>query len=377
MEVTPRQLNRATLERQLLLKREAVSVVGAARRAFALQAQEPASPYVALWNRVAGFDPGHLDAAFANGTIVKAPLMRITLHAVLAEEYTTFHEAMLENLRAARLNDRRFRGTGLSIDEIDALVPSLVRFANETRDKEEIEALLEDHLGGAPDRHVWWALRTFSPLVHAPTGGPWSYGQRPSYSAAPTAPPRVSAEKATQRLIVRYLEAFGPATTQDVGQFSMLRQSQLRPAFAALEGSLLTYTGVAGETLYDVPSHAAPDAEFPAPPRLLGMWDSVLLAYSDRSRVIPEEYRKIVIRNNGDVLPTLLVDGFVAGVWRHIGNQVEARAFSALHEDVWAELAAEAEGLLELLEGRDENLYGRYDRWWLKLPEGETRMLGA
>ncbi|MET0908546.1 MAG: crosslink repair DNA glycosylase YcaQ family protein, partial [Ilumatobacteraceae bacterium] len=63
--VTARGLNRATLARQLLLHRESSSAADAVRRVVALQAQEPASPYVALWNRVSDFDPADLDSAFA------------------------------------------------------------------------------------------------------------------------------------------------------------------------------------------------------------------------------------------------------------------------------------------------------------------------
>jgi hypothetical protein len=51
MTITARQLNRATLDRQMLLRREPRPVADAVKRLLALQAQEPASPYLALWNR--------------------------------------------------------------------------------------------------------------------------------------------------------------------------------------------------------------------------------------------------------------------------------------------------------------------------------------
>ena len=61
--------------------------------------------------------------------------------------------------------------------------------------------------------------------------------------------------------------------------------------------------------LFDVPDGEIPAARTKAPPRLLGMWDNVLLAYADRTRVLPDAYRPHVIRRNGDVLPTVLDDG--------------------------------------------------------------------
>jgi Winged helix DNA-binding domain len=109
----------------------------------------------------------------------------------------------------------------------------------------------------------------------------------------------------------------------------------------------------------------------------MAMWDSLLLAYADRSRVIPADHRPHVIRRNGDVLPTLLVDGFVCGVWRLDGGNVEALAFRELPDDDWDALAAEARGLLALLVDRDPAVYRRYDRWWATLPDGERRVLPA
>jgi hypothetical protein len=107
----------------------------------------------------------------------------------------------------------------------------------------------------------------------------------------------------------------------------------------------------------------------------MAMWDSVLLAHVDRSRVLPPDYRRLVIRSNGDVLPTLLVDGHVAGVWRAVEGGIEATAFHRLPEDAWEGFADEARGLVALLADRDPLVYRRYDHWWSKLPGGETRLL--
>ena len=146
MQITQRQLNRATLARQSLLTRVKRNATEAVRSAVALQAQEPASPYLALWNRVDGFDPAELDEAFANRTVVKASLMRITLHAVAGEEYTTFHEAMVRNLRASRLNDRRFTSTCFTTADVDRLVPWLLEQLATPRTGPEIEAALAARL---------------------------------------------------------------------------------------------------------------------------------------------------------------------------------------------------------------------------------------
>src|SRR5687767_1028858 len=132
MRLTARALNRATLGRQLLLRRESLGVADALRRVVALQAQEPASPYLALWNRLATFDPAELDAAFANGTLVKSNAVRMTLHAVHADDYQPFREATEPSIRSAILHER-FKVSGLTAADAEALVPELLAFAAQPR----------------------------------------------------------------------------------------------------------------------------------------------------------------------------------------------------------------------------------------------------
>lgn len=375
MRLTLRQLNRSTLVRQMLVERAPVGAVEGVRRAVALQAQEPASPFIALWNRVEGFDPDELERAFARHQVVKASLMRITLHAVAADEYPTFHSAMTSTLRASRLNDRRFAATGLSVEEADRLASRVVEYASEPRTGVEIEAMLAERLGDQPDRGLWWAIKTFSPLVHVPAGGPWGFGPRNVYLAAPERDRRDVFES-VQRLIWRYLEGFGPASLQDIGQFAMLRQSTLRPALESIEDELIVFEGPGGKPLYDVPAGPVPDGDLPVPPRLMAMWDSVLLAYADRSRMIPERFRPFVIRRNGDVLPTVLVDGYVSGVWRPADGGVEVAAFQEIHPETWRLLEIEARAMVEFLAERDPNVYSRHLRWWNDLPAADVRRLG-
>ncbi|MBA3339731.1 MAG: winged helix DNA-binding domain-containing protein [Geodermatophilaceae bacterium] len=376
MSLTARQLNRATLERQLLLHRESIGVVDAAHRIVALQAQEAASPYLAMWNRLARFDPIELDAAFTDHSLVKASLMRITLHAVHAEDYPAFHNAMVSSLRASRLYDRRYKSTGLTVADADAFLPHLLAFAAQPRTKTEFEALIETRLG-LPQPRMWWAQRTFAPLMHCVSGGPWSFGPRPAYVAARPEPLQDDRDESIQWLALRYLQAFGPATAHDFAQFTLLTRAVARQAMKALTvvGTVHKLEGPDGIELFDVPGACLPDEDTPAPPRLMAMWDLVLLAHADRSRVIPPDYRKLVTRVNGDVLPTLLVDGYVAGVWRPVGAGIEATAFHRLSEQAWDGLAAEARALVAFLADRDPTVYRRYSHWWAKLPSAEVRVL--
>jgi hypothetical protein len=380
--ITARELNRATLARQLLLDRSSLSVADAVRRMVALQAQLPASPYVALWNRLAGFDPAELDAAFAGRQVVRAQLMRITMHAVHAEDHQAFREAMDPTLRASRLGDPRFTSSGLTLAEADVLIGGLLDFAGQPRANAECEAWLADRLGAPMPALAWRMLRQYAPLWHAATGGPWSFGDR-AYVAARPRPVLADADVsglALQTLVRRYLEGFGPASIADMAQFATVQRARAKAAVQALGGSLQQWEGPGGTVLYDVPGAPLPAGDTPAPPRLMAMWDSILMAYTDRSRVTPPGYRKLVCRMNGDVLPTLLVDGYVAGVWRAVQAGIEATAFHPLTGSAWEGLAAEAQALVPFLAGRDPEVYRRYHHWWDKLrdatlPDAETRLL--
>jgi hypothetical protein len=331
-----------------------------------------------LWNRLRAFDPAELHAAFVDRWVVKATLMRITLHAVHVDDYAVFRAAMMPTLRAAGLNDR-FTAGGLTVDDADAMVPDLVRFLRRPRTNAEIDAWLRERLGDGDHRGVWRGMRAIAPLVHATGSTPWSFGDRPTYVAAGSialddaGPP----DRALGVLVRRYLEGFGPATIADVARFATVQRARVKAAVAMLGDELERLEGPRGTVLFDVPGAPRAYEDVVAPPRLLPMWDSVLLAYDDRSRVVPEAYRNVVARNNGDVLPTLLVDGSVAGVWRTVEGGVEVTAFRRLRAHIWDAIAVEAAGVVGLVAERDPRVYRRYDRWWSRIEGAQVRVLAG
>lgn len=366
MTFSARQLALATLDRQLLLERHRSDVAEAVRRVCAVQAQSPASPYLALWNRVRDFAPEDLDAAFAERRVVKASLMRITLHAVHAEDYGAFHAAMASSLRASRVYDRRFGATGLAAADADALLPDLAAYLARPRTGAEVEADVTGRFGEHAHR-VWWALRTYAPMHHVPTGGPWSFTAPHSYHRAHRAPaPPHEPDAGVQRLLLSYLRAFGPATAQDFARFTLLTRPLIARAVEGLGDGLARVGGTGRAVLLDVPGGTVPAEDTPAPPRLLPMWDSALLAHAVPGRFLPEEFRPLAVRRNGDVLPCLLVDGRVAGVWRATGKGLELTAFRRLEKSAWRGLTEEAERLSAFLAERDPEVYGRYAHWWDK-----------
>jgi hypothetical protein len=366
--LTAEALNRATLARQLLLEpARGLDVVDAVERLGALQAQEPASPFVALWTRLADFDAATLRSAFAHHRVVKGTLMRVTVHAVSMRDYRHFLPAVLPMLRTVR----RWRIDGLERPPIEPAAEALLRFAAEPRTGVE----LRDEAGrltAAPGEEAWWRIRRNVPFLHVPSDASWSFGPRPRLIDARRVldgRPFAAEDEGTVQLARRYLAAFGPASVPDMASWSGLTVTRLRSAVATLDaaGALTRLQDDAGRELLDLHDAPRPDPAIPAPPRFLPMWDSLLLAHADRTRVLPAECRPIVIAKNGDVLPTFLVDGRVAGLWwpeRDGGGppRIVLEPFGRLTSEDLRALESEGERLAAFLEPNEPGAFGRYRR---------------
>jgi hypothetical protein len=161
-------------------------------------------------------------------------------------------------------------------------------------------------------------------LVHVPPSGLWRSHDKPRYVAARTwlAPfrtPTVEAATATATAtgIERYLGAYGPASIEDIGKWlGQPRLSRIKAALEILGDRIGQVTDEAGRALVDLDGAPAPAADQDAPPRFLSRWDSVLIGYADRARILPDAYASSVAKANADFLPTFLVDGFVVGCGR-------------------------------------------------------------
>lgn len=374
-ELTDRALNRATLARQLLLERLPLTPAEGTRRVLALQTQEPASAYLALAARLAGFDPAALDAAYAAGDLARGTHMRQTLHTVHVADYPAVHGAMHRRLHGGRLGDPRFQATGLKAKDVLDVLPELLDYLAEPRSKDEVDDWLGARLGTRHER-TWWALRTFAPVWHVPNGGAWAFGRGHGFRASPV--PRLEPwEEAAGLMLRRYLEAFGPATLADFARFTLLTREMVREAVAAAGDGLVRYRGPGGAELLDVPGAPLPGEDVPAPARLLPMWDSLHLAHEAPGRALSAAHRPAVVKRNGDVLPTLLLDGHVAGVWRPVAGGVEVTTFRRLTRAEWDEVAAEAAGVAALLAARDPRVYARQGNWFREIDGVEVRTLPA
>ena len=314
--LTLRELNRALLERQLLLRRRKLGTVEAIERLAGLQAQWPKSPYIALWSRLQGFKRDDLTRALDEREVVKATLMRVTLHVVSSDDYLQFAAA----LRGPMLQWLAARAQKAA-PEFD-----LVAFARQTlraagKGPHRRRDLVPDATGDkVPAGMRWHALNVHGHLLHAPPSAYWKVSSESGpYVAAKGWLGREPGDEHSGRvhLVRRYLLAFGPATGADLASWSGLSRVRLDDALGELEPELRHFRDEKGRALLDLRRAPLPDPETPAPVRFLPRWDASLLGYSppERERILPETLRRRVIRANGDVLQSVLVDGFVSALW--------------------------------------------------------------
>jgi hypothetical protein len=317
-QLTLRELNRALLARQLLLKRTKIGVVDAVERLACLQGQWAPAPYVALWTRVAGFGRDQLTRAIDRGDILKATLMRGTLHLVSAREYPAYALATLEG----RYGAWRPPG-GPAMADLDVLHSSVMKFAAKTpRSREELQGHIAQHLppSAAKDERLrnWflYAAVATSGLIWEPASARFEHRTQ-SRHIAPLAKLRKApkAEAAYDLVVRRHLGAFGPATVADVATWSSVRVPHIRAALGRIKG-LRRFTDDRGRELFDLPRAPRPPAETVAPARFLARFDAAILGHvsSERARILPDAYKKAVIFS-AEVWTTFAVDGFVAGRW--------------------------------------------------------------
>ena len=332
--LTLRELNRTLLLRQRLLRRERIGPARAVERLAALQAQWVPSPYVALWSRLEGFRREQLTRALRREQVVKAALMRGTLHLVSARDYPLYVTALRKEV--APWSNGRARPTRELVAEVRAHV------RREPRTARELVAFLEERRGQAGEvenlRDLAW-LRHLIPLQPLPDTAEWGFTRGVRFRAAAVGRPPLA--DALAQLVRRYLAAFGPATRADVASWSGQVLRTLDPAFRSLQ--LRRFVDEDGRELVDVPRAPLAEGDEPAPVRFLSRWDELLIAHADRRRVLPEEHavRKLVLGG----APTMLVDGFVAGTWKVDGGRVVVEPFAPLPRGIRGDVAEEAERL--------------------------------
>jgi hypothetical protein len=307
-----RALGRALLARQLLLERRDCSVEQVLTRVGGLQAQEPRPPFLALWNRIAGFANQDLITAALRRSAVRATLHRGTIHLLDSTDYPVWRTALSGELAALP------RGLGPAARAVD--VPAVRAAAQQLFQGRrlrfgELRPLLAERFPDVDPHILGVYARMTVPLVLPPTDNVWGWAADPAFARADDwiAMPDIDPAVARDQLVLAHLAAFGPARAADVAAWSGMRSVQV--VLDRLAAQLVRFSDESGRVLYDLPDAPRPTEEVPAPPRLLGDWDTVLLGHAEHSRVVDAEVRRRLMTSNGRLRPCLMVDGRVVGGW--------------------------------------------------------------
>jgi len=364
VQLSDRALNRALLARQGLLRRFDAPLVDVVETIGAMQGQAWAALPVGLWTRLASFAPADLYRALERGELRWGIGIRGTLHLVSAREHPAYAAVATEPTGSWH---RAIEATRPEMDELRAALLSFA--ARRARTSDEIsdfaEAWIAEHPGAIDPREVeaqrsvkWRPIYRWSALTRVPRDGAWGSKAPIDHLAAAVPQDRRQApvrEQALAQVTRCHLRAFGPAAAEDVAGWTGARTPAIRDLLERIEG-LARFEDQHGRALYDLPDASRPDPETPAPPRLLGAFDSTLLAYAvkRRERILPDGLRDVVYQQaNLQIRPTFLLDGLVAGTWSIEVRRREAsltlRPAGALAGRDLATLNEEANGLLRTL----------------------------
>ena len=318
--LTQRELNRALLARQLLLERGRMSLPKALERIGGIQAQYAPSMYIGLWSRLEGLERDAVTRALERRTGVQGTMMRATIHFVSRSDYWP----MTAGIRASRLAWWERVHPKADPREMRAAARKLRWFL---RDGPRRRKEIEEHLG----RDKALGVGAYVDLVRVPPSGTWEQRRADLYGLAEdwVGPDESGEQEGLDLLVRRYLGAFGPAYKTDVADFAGVPVAKIGKTLERLR--LRRFRDEQGKELLDLPRAPLPDADTPAPPRFLPVWDATLLVHARRTQILPEEHRaKVFDVKTPHSVNTFLLDGQVAGTWRYERGEIRLEPFDPI-----------------------------------------------
>jgi hypothetical protein len=306
--LTRRALNRTTVARQALLERAAVPALDMVGHLVAVQAQEPDAPYLGLWTRLEGFRHHELIGLLEDRRVVRSSVLRATQHLVTAADYLWLRPLVQPVLERVQRGTLGRRNAGVDPAELASATRDLL--AGRTLTRPQLRDLLAERWPDRDAQALAWAAQALVPVVHPPPAGTWRRrGATPFTLAEEWLGRPLATAPSPEVLLRRYLAAFGPASVADAQAWSGL--TRLGEVAERLRGELRSFRDEAGRELLDLADAPLVDPDVPAPVRFLPEFDNLLLGHADRTRVLGDEHRGLVVAGQSAVL----VDGFVRAVW--------------------------------------------------------------
>lgn len=345
--LTSRALNRALLERQLLMRRARMSASAAIEHLVGMQAQIPEAPYIGLWSRLEGFAPSQLSELIAQHKAVRIHVMRSTIHLLTARDCVEM-KAAFHTMSATVFRSTPF-GKNLAGLDLEALLAAGREVLKQgPKSRAQLALALSERWPDRDPNSLAYAVSYLVPLVQVPPRGLWGATGAPAWAPADTWLGRpLAAKLSLERLTLRYLAAFGPASVADMAAWSRL--TGLREVFEKLRPRLRVFRDERGRELFDVNDAPLPDAAVEVPVRFLPDYDNVLLGHADRARIFGRDLKAGLMIG----ARTVLVDGFVAATWdARRGpekSSLVVKAVTKLGRAQRSAVLAEGERLLEFI----------------------------
>ena len=337
--LTERELNRALLARQMLLERVRTPLARAIERMGGVQSQYAPSSYIGLWTRLERFDRSQLTKALERRTIVQGTLMRGTIHLVTASDYWPLAAGIREDSRTWWLGATRHQISEREMAAVARRARSLLADGPRRR-KDLVEKL-------GVTSTMWNGVGGWLNLLRVPPSGTWERRSADLYAVAENwlrNAPDATLDEGLELLVRRYLGGFGPASRKDIASWAGVSVTTLAPALKRMP--LRRFRDERGGELFDLPRAPLPAADAPAPVRFLPTWDATLLVHARRTQILPERLRsKVFDTKTPHSMPTFLVDGQVAGTWKHHGDRVVVAPFEPLPRATRRDVEDEAERL--------------------------------
>ena len=347
--LTNRQLNRATLARQMLLERSDMSIVDAVRFLGGLQAQQSNDPYIGLWSRLNGFTHEALTALITDKTLLRATTMRGTLHLHTAEDLVGFRALVQDFLTGVWRSGFRKRFAGADEAAVYREGRRILKRAPMTIGA--VGAALKEKFPESDQLSLAMMMQMRETLIQVPPTRIWNNGSAPMIMRIEDWLGRLKPSLSRTDLVRRYLAAYGPASIKDMQTWCRL--TKLGAEFKAIEKELVTFEDEEGRVLYDFPDAPRPDADTPAPVRFLPLYDNAYLGYDNRRRMLMEEdLKRINIFEN--FKPGVLIDGVIAAGYvvsrKKDAARLEIEPYHKLTKKQAREVEAEGEAFLRFME---------------------------
>jgi hypothetical protein len=361
-ELSLRALNRTHLARQLLLEPSDLAPMDAVAHLVGLQAQNPPSPYIALRARLRAFDPMVLSEAMERREAVRMVLMRGTIHLIGARDAAALRPVIQPVLHRELYGNKTWsRGLeGVDTTPVLELGEELVR--TQPRSLAELRKEIERRWPDQDARSLAYTIRNLLPTIQVTPRGLWGRTGPVELTTIDHWTGEPIPEPATvDATVLRYLRAFGPASVADIAAWSGLRG--MREVVDRLRPALRTFRDPRGRELVDVEDGEILTGDEPVGVRFLPDYDNALLSHEDRARIVPDlEWPSL---GDNVTMPTFLVDGFIAGMWKPNGKGakagIELRALAPITPGDRQALEQEASGMLRFLEPKADP--GAI-RWW-------------